>query len=271
MSFPHHARPWRPSRVVSLLTDFGERDHYVGVMKGVLLRALPQVVPVDLCHGVAAQAILHASWLLAHSWRYFPAGSVHLAVVDPGVGSARRILVAEQEGHAFLAPDNGLLGPVLRADARVLELDLEVFALPGRSATFHGRDVFAPAAAALAGGLDPARAGRPVEDWQRASFPEVTTLGSGLLRTEVLYADHYGNLVTPLGAERLDGGAAAWEVELGDARIPVRRTYADARPGELLALIGSSGSLEVSVREGDAARALSLGPGAAVIARRRSS
>lgn len=269
MSSPSPARPWRPSRVVSLLTDFGERDHYVGVMKGVLLRALPEVVPLDLCHGVAPQAILHASWLLAHSWRYFPAGSVHVAVVDPGVGSSRRILVAEQEEHAFLAPDNGLLGPVLGEGARVFELDQERFALPARSSTFHGRDVLAPAAAALAGGLEPARAGRPLGDWQRASFPEVTALGRGLLRTEVLYADHYGNLVTPLGAERLEGGAAAWEVQLGDALVPVRRTYAEARPGELLALIGSSGSLEVSVREGDAARALSLGPGAAVIARRK--
>jgi S-adenosylmethionine hydrolase len=266
------ARPgsWKPSRVVTLLTDFGLDDTYVGAMKGVLLRACPGVVAVDLTHGVAPQAVLQAAWHLRCAWRYFPAGTVHVCVVDPGVGSSRRILAARDGGHAFLAPDNGLLGPVLSPDATVAALDVERFALPERSATFHGRDVLAPAAAAIAGGLAPEEAGPEAGAWLRASLPG-TREEPGGLATEVLYADRFGNLVTPLPAERLTGGAASWSVEVCGVEMPIRRTYTEARPGECLALIGSCGSLEVSVREGDAARRLGAGPGTAVRVRRKGA
>lgn len=262
---------WRPSGVVSLLTDFGADDAYVGVMKGVLLARAPRAVPVDLCHGVAPQALLHAAWLLKSAFAYFPAGTVHVAVVDPGVGSGRRILVARDRGHAFLAPDNGLLGPVLSKEAEVRALDVERFALPNRSATFHGRDVFAPAGAALASGLAPEEAGELAPEWRRAELPTVVEANDGSLRTEVLYADRFGNLVTPLGRERLEGGPARWTVEIAGVELSIRSTYADAERGERLALVGSAGSLEISVREGDAARELAAGPGTPVLVRRRRS
>jgi len=263
------ARPWQPSRIVSLLTDFGLDDAYVGEMKGVILARCAAARPVDLCHGVRPQALLQAAWILRHAWRRFPPGSVHVAVVDPGVGSERRCLAAEEDGHAFLAPDNGLLGPVLSDAARVFELDVERFAAAERGATFHGRDVFAPAAAALAGGLAPEEAGRPIADWRRLTLPPVEARGPGSLSTEVLFADRFGNLITPLDAGLLAGGAGAWTVAIGEREIALRRTYADAAPGEALALIGSCDSLEIAVRDGDAARELGAGPGTPVEVRRR--
>jgi len=246
---------WRSSGIVSLLTDFGLDDAYVGVMKAVMLAHNEGVRFVDLSHGVAPQAVLQASWLLAHAWNRFPDGTTHLAVVDPGVGSDRRILVAEDRGHAFLAPDNGLLGPVLSEDARVFALDVERFALPNTSRTFHGRDVFAPAAAALAAGQAPEDLGESIDDWLHAGFPGPTLLEDGW-STRVLYADRFGNLITPLilPAAALEG--ASWQARIGGCDAPLVETYADAASGALLALLGSCGSLEVSQRDGDARAAL---------------
>ena len=153
--------PWRPSGIVTLLTDYGLDDAYVGAVKGVLYaRGGAGLRVADLTHSVPPQDVRSAAFHLAHAWRWYPPGTVHVAVCDPGVGTERDVLVALFEDHAFLAPDNGLLGPVVGELADVRALDLERFALPRRSRTFHGRDVFAPAAAALAGGLDPRAAER---------------------------------------------------------------------------------------------------------------
>jgi len=264
------APAWRPSGLVTLLTDFGLRDPYVGIMKGVLHRTLPGVTCVDLTHGIDPQDVAAAGFQLAHSWRWFPEGTVHVAVVDPGVGSGRAILVAEEAGHAFLAPDNGLLGAVLGAEARVFALDEDRFALPGKSSTFHGRDVFAPAAGALAGGLAPERAGRPFSGWLRpAAEAPVPSAGEGPIETRVVLVDRFGNLVTGLDVEQLALDLALWEVEVGGRRIPAGRTYAEVAPGEPLALVDSYGHLEVAVRDGDAARELNLGRGALLTLRRR--
>jgi hypothetical protein len=260
--------PWRPSGVVTLLTDFGLQDAYVGVMKGVLLARVAHLRIVDLTHAIAAQDILGAAWQLAQAWPFFPTGSVHVAVVDPGVGSERSILVAEDRGHAFLAPDNGLLGPVLSGAARVFELDLERYARPETSRTFHGRDLFAPAAAALAGGLEPRELGPPAESGRGGAWPEVQETASGELRVEVLCVDHFGNLITTLPAARLAG--AAWSVWVGTRELPLLRTYADVEPGEPLALIGSCGTLEVSVRDGHAGALLDARAGSQVCLRRRA-
>jgi S-adenosyl-L-methionine hydrolase (adenosine-forming) len=266
------ASPWRPSGVVTLLTDFGTVDPYVGILKGVLLARFPGARPVDLTHGVTPQDIRGAAFFLARSWSWFPAGSVHVAVVDPGVGSARRILVALEGGHAFLAPDNGLLGPVLSEKADVRALDVERFALPERSRTFHGRDVFAPAAAAIAAGLDPRDAGGAAGAWERLRLPSAARGPDGALRGEVLFADAFGNLVTNLEAARGPAGpsrpgGAAGTLEIAGRRLPVVGTYADAPSGELLALVDSYGFLEVAVRGGSAARALGVGAGAPVVYR----
>lgn len=260
---------WRPCGVVSLLTDFGLEDAYVGVMKGVVLSRAPAAKIVDLTHGVPAQDILVAAWHLARSREYFPAGTVHVAVVDPGVGSARRILVAHDRGQAFLAPDNGLLGPVLGGEAAVYALDVARFALPGASRTFHGRDVFAVAAAALAEGLAPEETGAPAGEWRRAALPEPTRAEDGSFEVPILYADRFGNLVTTLCGEALEGGPSGWQVEAAGRVLPIAGTYADVLSGEPLALVGSAGTLEVSVREGDASRALGLAAGDRVIVRRR--
>ena len=254
------ARPWSPSGVVSLLTDFGLEDAYVGAMKGVLLARQPGLRVVDLCHAVEAQDVRAASWLLAGAWRYFPTGSVHVAVVDPGVGSERSILLAQEAGHAFLAPDNGLLGPLLSSEAQVVELDVERFSLSERSHTFHGRDVFAPAAAAVDGGLAPSECGARRATWEGAAWPEPEELEGGALDVEVLHVDRFGNLITSLAAGRLAG--ERWRVRIGGRLMPLVKTYADVDPGQPLALIGSCGTLEVSVRDGDAAELLGARAGA---------
>lgn len=171
---------FRAAGLVSLLTDFGLADPYVGVMHGVIAARAPGVRVVDLGHGVAPQDVRQGGWCLAQAWPYFPAGSVHVAVVDPGVGSARRVLAARQGGHAFLAPDNGLLALVLDEGAEVRALDVARFALPRVSRTFHGRDVFSPAAAALASGTPFEELGAVVDDWQRlGSSPRAPSRRAG--------------------------------------------------------------------------------------------
>ena len=257
---------FRANGVVTLLTDFGLTDPYVGVMKGVMLSASPALKLVDLTHGVPPQAVAVGAWHIQQSWGRFPAGTVHMVVVDPGVGSARRILLVEQNGHLFLAPDNGVLAPTIGAGATVRALDIERFALPGASRTFHGRDVFSPAAAALAAGLDPSEAGELTEDWVRMELPTPTVEEDGSVRAGVLYIDSFGNLVTMIGAEHLER-AEGWTTEVGGASMPLVGTYADVEIGALLSLVGSGGTLEVSLRDGDAAAHLKVAPGDEVLLR----
>ena len=261
-------RAWRPSGVVTLLTDFGLRDTYVGVMKGVLLRAAPGVTAVDLTHDVPPQDVRAAAFHLRHAWRWFPEGSVHVAVVDPGVGSARRILLAQQEGQVFLAPDNGLLSGVLAPGAEVRALDVERVALPARSRTFHGRDVFAPAAGCLAAGLAPAEASVPAGDWLRLEWPRACAREQGGFEAAVELVDHFGNAVTTLTAAELDPARArGWVAEAGGRDLPVAGTYSEAAPGQALALLDSFGCWEIAVRDGDAARRLGLARGTRVVFR----
>jgi len=260
------AESFQASGIVTLLTDFGLSDPYVGVMKGVMLSAEPQLELVDLTHGVPPQAVAVGAWHLQQSWARFPKGTVHLVVVDPGVGSERRILLAEQAGHLFLAPDNGVLDPALDESATVLVLDVERFALPGASRTFHGRDVFSPAAAALAAGLAPGEAGVATTDWVRLELPVPEVGEDGAIHAAVLYADRFGNLVTMVEARALDV-AATWTVQVGEESMPLVGTYADVEVGELLALVGSGGTVEVSLRDGDAAARLGAEAGAAVVLR----
>ncbi len=260
--------PWNPSGIVTLTTDFGLVDPYVGVMHGVILGRAPRARIVDLTHGVPPQAVDLAGFLLARSVQYFPAGSVHVAVVDPGVGTARRALVAEDRGQAFVAPDNGLLAPVLSRAARVYELDVERFALTARSRTFHGRDVFAPAAAAIAAGTAPRAAGRgaPIEPLARPAPASRPGPDGGEAR--VVCADRFGNLVLDVEAADLGAEPGRWRLECAGATIPVRGTYAEAEPGALLALVNSFGTLEIAVRDGSAADRLGLARGDRVSLRR---
>jgi len=252
--------------VVALLTDFGTLDPYVGVLKGVILSHFPRASLVDLTHAVPPQDVRRGAWFLMHARAHFPAGTVFVCVVDPGVGSARALLLALDGGQAFVGPDNGLLAPALSPAAELFELS----ARPA-SATFHGRDILAPAAGALLSGKQPAELGRPLaRAHQRLEFPRVERRGEAALSAEVLFADRYGNLVLSAYERDLAGGPALWELEIAGHKLGFSRTYSDVAPGELLALVDSYAALEVAVRDGSAVERLGLGPGAQLILRRRA-
>ena len=242
--------------IVTLLTDFGMRDPYVGVMQGVIAGSAPEVRLIDLTHAVPAQDVIIGGWQLSRAWRHFPPGSIHLAVVDPGVGSARRVLLARCAGHYFVAPDNGLLAVAWQGEEPDLVVAAErqdLYRQP-LSSTFHGRDVFAPLAGWLAAGGDIKDAGPVVRDWQRAVLPEPEAIEGGWLGS-VLCADHFGNIITTLPAQLIALPAA---VAVGKYAIPVCDHYAAVASGERLALAGSDGWIEISVRDGNAWTALAV-------------
>lgn len=255
------ATSFAPNGIVTLTTDFGLDDPYVGMMKGVILGVAPHARIVDVTHGVPPQDVATGAFFLEHARRCFPRGTVHVAVVDPGVGSARALLVAEDAGHVFLGPDNGLLSGALSTAARVHELDVARFARPGASHTFHGRDVLAPAAAAIVSGLAPDRAGHAVRDaWIRLDPARPRRVGAGL-EARVRCIDHYGNVILGAVAGDLDGPLERWSARVGTRVVPFARAYAFARPGEALLLVDSYGALELAVRDGDARATLGLAAG----------
>lgn len=236
--------------VVALLTDFGAEGHHAGVLHGVVLGVNPGARVVDLCHGLPAGDVTLGAWTLRWSAGSFPSGTVFCAIVDPGVGTARRALAAAAGGRLFVGPDNGLLSLSLQdaGDARVVTLPTG--APSALSATFHGRDLFAPAAARLSLGVPLARMGRPIDDWVRLAEPVVRQLGAGRLEGEVIAVDRWGNLVTSLTAADLAREAAGSRgaVRVGRRKVQgLRRTYADAPPGAAVALINSNGHLEIAV------------------------
>lgn len=248
--------------LVTLLTDFGTSDSYVAEMKGALLTAAPHATLVDVTHSVTPGDIRAAAYLLGRVWQRFPAGTVHLAVVDPGVGTERAALALATRGHFFVGPDNGLFSYVLR-DAEVQIVSL---ATPdGAAPTFHGRDLFAPAAAALASGVALAQLGEPF-----ARMP--ARLASGEPHYEgkcvvgqVVYVDRFGTLVTNLTPDLVPPYAIV-EVE-GLEVGPLRRTFGDVPTGGLVAYAGSGGQVEIAVRDGSAARRLGMGVGGRIRAR----
>ncbi len=255
-------------RPIVLLTDFGADGFYQGVMKGVILGIHPGARIIDLTHGIRPGAVEEAGHVLESSYRFFPEGSVFACVVDPGVGGPRRAILAELRLYTFLAPDNGLLAPILarEAGARVREIRETAFHLATRSSTFHGRDVFAPVAAHLAAGLAPREVGPAVDDALRPARPDVTLDDDGL-HGVVIHVDPFGNLITNVRREVLTPlfSRGPFEIRCGDATIrQVVRTYGDGNPGEILALISSSDHLEIAMRGGRADAALAAGPGTPV-------
>lgn len=249
--------------IVTLLTDFGTADGYVGEMKGVIAAQSAAVSMIDISHEVAAHDVDCARLALARYWRRFPEGVVHLVVVDPGVGSERACLAVESMGRFLVGPDNGVLSPALLAPgSRAVRLEPPA----GASATFHGRDVFAPAAAALALGTPLDALGAPVVSPVVRRTPEPRRLADGGIAGEVITVDRFGNAITNLMTTRAGG-----RLEVAGRVVPFLRTYADVPVGGALGLIGSSGLVEIAVREGSAARDLGLGRGAAVVLRREPS
>ncbi len=242
----------RPSGIVALLTDFGLADPYVGIMKGAVLRASPKVQIVDVTHDVAPQDVEAGAFFVGALVGRFPSGTVHVAVVDPGVGTARRLLAVAAHDAYWLGPDNGVLGAVTAGEVRAI--DVVHLGIRPESNTFHGRDILAPVAAWLAAGrYGFASLGPLVADAVRRPT------GGGSAR--VVHVDRYGNLVTNVPAAALAGVGA---VRVGGQVVPLRRTYGDAPPGGLVALVGSYGLLEVAKNGGDAARATGSGRGAPI-------
>jgi S-adenosylmethionine hydrolase len=227
-------------------------------MKGVLLARIPDATLVDITHEVPPQDVDAARLTLARVWRRFPRGTVHLVVVDPGVGTQRAALAVESDHWFLVGPDNGVLSPALLiADSKAVELAVP----PHASASFHGRDVFAPAAASLALGAELATLGSPVQHPRVRRTPEPQRLADGALRGEVISVDRFGNAITNLV------GLRPGTIEAGGLTLPLRRTYGEVQIGAPVAIVGSSGLIELAIRDGNAAERLGLTRGSAVLFR----
>ncbi|MCK5526083.1 MAG: SAM-dependent chlorinase/fluorinase [Candidatus Latescibacteria bacterium] len=265
----------RCSSIVTLTTDFGTRDPFVGAMKGVMLGIHPDVRIVDIAHEIPPRDIVEAAFVLRESCPYFPAGTIHVAVVDPGVGSERRALIVETERYWFVGPDNGLFGWLDETGTvrRVVAITNRDLMRPEVSATFHGRDVFAPAAAHLSKGIKVSAFGPKVSDWVRLEFPQPKIEGDRLLG-RVVRVDRFGNAITNISEETFwaFAGDGAFEIGAGAVRLrEIARSYASVSEGEPLALFGSSGVLEVSVHGGPASETLGLAKDDTVWVVRKSS
>jgi len=250
---------------ITLLTDFGRDDVYVGVMKGVIDAINPNATIIDLCHEVPRYDVREAGYMLAESFGYFAEGSIHVAVVDPGVGSGRRAIAARAAGHCFVLPDNGLVSFVAARHwlDEIVLLENEAYFRKPVSRTFHGRDIFAPAAAHISLGVPLREFGPAVSDPVISPIP-TPRAEDGKLVGEVIHVDHFGNLVTNIAEWDVPGRGDVRVRIAGAGIIGLKQTYAEARPGELIVIIGSFGTLEISVVSGSAADALAVGVGTVV-------
>lgn len=261
---------FKPCGVITITTDFGHQGPFVATMKGRILAHLPEARIIDVTHEVPVYWPAEAGFWLARAFRYFPSGSVHVAVVDPGVGTKRDIVAVQAAGHAFLAPDNGLLAPILarHGDATIRCLDLarllSKLALPTPSATFHGRDLFAPIGAELAAGrLLFDDVGPVANDWIPA-WVDDPTVSANQVSGVIITIDHFGNLITNIDAELVRSFKNP-TVRTGGHSFPLQRTYGDVKPGDYLALANSFGVIEIARAEQSAAEGLGLGRGAPVV------
>jgi S-adenosyl-L-methionine hydrolase (adenosine-forming) len=256
--------------LIAILTDFGLRDHYVAAMKGMILGICPGVSLVDITHEIPPQDVGAATLELAACFRVFPPDTIFLAVVDPGVGTRRRAIAAAAAGYRFVAPDNGLLAPILGQDpsAVVVEINRPEYVAASISRTFEGRDVFAPAAAWLATGVGIDALGDRVRAWATLDMPE-PTVATGRIDGLVVRVDRFGNLVTNISGRAVreacgEGAAGAVVSVAGGTHLPLVATYGDVPAGVACALVGSTGHVEVSVNGGSAAERLGVARGAHV-------
>jgi S-adenosylmethionine hydrolase len=259
-----------PCGLITITTDFGHQGPFVATMKGRILTHLPTARIIDVTHEVPVYWPAEAGFWLSRSFAYFPSGTVHIGVVDPGVGTKRDIIGVEADGHVFLAPDNGLLAPVIgrAASSSIYRVDVEAMrqtlGLAVPSATFHGRDLFAPIAAALAAGqVAPNGLGPQIHDVVPAWVDE-PTVASDHVTGVVITIDHFGNLITNIDASLIQPFADPI-VKTGGHSFPLRRTYGDVSPGQYLALVNSFGVIELARAEQSAAEGLGLGRGAPVV------
>jgi len=258
----------QPSGVITITTDFGHKGPFVGVMKGVILSRFRDARIIDLTHDIPAQWPPEAGFWVRRSYRWFPAGTVHLAIVDPGVGTERDILLVEHDHHYFMAPDNGLLARMLDAagNAAVFKLDedaLERLGIDPPSSTFHGRDIFAPIAAELAAGnTTPVSIARATDSWVPAwvDEPEVS---ASRISGSIITVDAFGNLISNIDGTLIAGFDGAM-VRIAGHDVPLVTTYGNVPPGTLLALVNSFGVIEVAKAEGNASEALGVDRGAPI-------
>ncbi len=246
----------KPSGVITLLTDFGLKDPYVGMMKGVILSINPLARIIDISHQVTPGAMDQAAHILTETYPYFPEGTIHVTVVDPGVGTDRRPITLVASSHLFVGPDNGVLWPIVQAapESKTVHLTKSEYFLPDISRTFHGRDIFAPAAAHLSRGVDPFHMGPVIHDLVPLKRPEPYEEGA-CLYGQIVRVDHFGNLMSNISHDIIESYLAGHSpvVCIGDLKIEgIRRTYGDTATGEALALFDSSGYLEVAVNSGRA-------------------
>lgn len=259
------------TRIITLTTDFGGEDHFVGTMRGVILGINPAAQVVDLCNSVSAFDVLDGALTIAQSYQYFPADTIHLVVVDPGVGSARRPLLVVTSKHYFIAPDNGVLSLVMDREERVSvrEITAEHYFLRPLSDTFHGRDVFAPCAGWLSKGVEAEKFGDEITDYARFSLPKPKMIAQHTLKGAVLKVDRFGNLITnltPENASSVFAAGAKVKITVGQGNASeIHHSYAQGKPGELFGLLNSMGFLEIACNRGAAAHAAKAGRGTEVL------
>jgi len=253
------------SGLITLLTDFGLEDPYVSMMKGVILAVNPVARIIDISHHVKAWSITRAAGIIRETYPYFPEGTVHVTVVDPGVGGKRRAIILMAQSHLFVGPDNGIFWPIidLHQDIKIIHITETKYFLPDVSDTFHGRDIFAPVAAHLSKGADPFQMGPAISDPVKLQLPAPHQEG-GTLYGQVVSVDHFGSLITNIHRKEIDefAGGRALVIRLEDLIIEgMRGAYAESGKDEILSLFGSSGYLEIAVNLGRASDRLGLDEG----------
>ncbi|MBZ5680645.1 MAG: SAM-dependent chlorinase/fluorinase [Acidobacteriia bacterium] len=260
---------YRP--IITLTTDFGLNDHFVGTMKGVILNIVPDAAIVDISHAVQAFDVLDGALTISQAYSYFPAGTVHVVVVDPGVGTARRPIIASSDGYHFVAPDNGVLSLVYAREERihVRHITSDHYFLQPISNTFHARDVFSPVAAYLAKQVDSHKFGDEIEDFVKFSAPKPKAVNDNQMRGVVLKVDRFGNLITnitPQDAPMVFADQpAAFKIVVGKREVTdIRKTYSEGAPGEIFGILGSMGFLEIAANRGAATQLLGVGKGTEV-------
>lgn len=257
--------------IITLTTDFGTNDHFVGAMKGVILDIVPEAAIVDISHAVQAFDVLDGAIAISQVYSLFPAGTVHVVVVDPGVGSIRRPIIASSDGYHFVAPDNGVLSMVYAREERihVRHITSDHYFRQPVSNTFHGRDIFAPVAAYLAKQVDSHKFGDEIEDYVRFAAPKPKPSGENRVRAVVLKVDRFGNLITNITPQDVPAlfaaKAAAFKIVVGSKEITsIHASYAEGSPGEVFGILGSMGYLEISANRAPAAQLTGANKGSEV-------
>jgi len=257
--------------LITLTTDFGLNDHFVGTMKGVILEIVPEAEIVDICHAVQAFDVLDGALAIAQAYSYFPNGTVHLVVVDPGVGTARRPILLSTGRHYFVAPDNGVLSLIYGREERlsVRHINAEHYYRQPVSNTFHARDIFAPVTAYLAKGVEPAKFGEEITDFVRFNAPKPKPIDAQTLRGVILKVDRFGNMITNFTPQDVpalfQSEPPAFKIVVGKREITeIHSSYAEGAPNTVFGILGSMGYLEIAANRAAAAQIIGVGKGSEV-------